>query len=81
MLELQYDHRDGHYLKANPIHHSQKMILEDDKTITFEIFAKPNEDLQMELMKRSWSVKIIEPTSLREKMLEIWKEVLERNKV
>ena len=80
-IVLQYDHRDGHYLKANPIHHSQKMILEDDKTITFEIFAKPNEDLQMELMKRSWSVKIIEPTSLREKMLEIWKEVLERNKV
>ncbi len=78
-IVLQYDHRDGHYLKANPIHHSQKVVSEDSKTITFEIFAKPNEDLLMEIMKRSWSVKIIEPTSLREKMMGIWREVLERN--
>jgi hypothetical protein len=55
------------------------MISEDDKTITFEIFAKPNEDLLMEIMKRSWSVKIIEPASLKEKMIGIWREVLERN--
>ena len=78
-IVLQYDHRDGHYLKANPIHHSQKVVSEDSKTITFEIFAKPNEDLLMEIMKRSWSVKIIEPASLKEKMMGIWREVLERN--
>lgn len=78
-IVLQYDHRDGHYLKANPLHSSQKVISEDSKTITFEIFVKPNEDLLMELMKRSWSVKIIEPASLRLKMLNIWKGVVERN--
>ncbi|WP_185146870.1 WYL domain-containing protein [Riemerella anatipestifer] len=76
---LQYDHRDGHYLKANPLHNSQKVVSEDDKTITFEFFVKPNEDLLMELMKRSWSVKIIEPTSLKCKMISLWKDALNRN--
>lgn len=76
---LQYDHRDGHYLKANPIHHSQKVVSENKENIQFEFFLKPNEDFLMELMKRTWSLKVIEPEFLKEKVKDYWKKALERN--
>ncbi|AZI32990.1 WYL domain-containing protein [Kaistella carnis] len=76
---LEFDHRDGHYLKANPIHPSQTMLSENKETIQFEFFIKPNEDFIMEIMKRSWSLKVIEPKFLREKFLDYWKAALQRN--
>ncbi|MFN3021843.1 helix-turn-helix transcriptional regulator [Chryseobacterium sp. TY3] len=77
---VEYDHRDGHYLKANPIHHSQKVLSETLDRIQFSFFVKPNNDLLMELLKRSWSLKVIKPESLREKMMEFWRGATERNK-
>ncbi|WP_454938344.1 hypothetical protein [Capnocytophaga gingivalis] len=34
----------------------------------------------MELMRRSWSLTIIEPEHLREEFLNYWKEAIKRNK-
>jgi hypothetical protein len=76
---VEYDLRDGNYLKANPIHQSQKIVSENKENIQFEFFVKPNEDFLMELMKRTWSVKIIEPISLKEKMRDYWSKAIERN--
>lgn len=78
-IVLEYDSRDGNYLLANPIHQSQKMVSDENKTLRFEFFLKPNEDFLMELMKRSWSLKVIEPISLKEKMRGYWEKALERN--
>lgn len=77
---LEFDHRDGHYLKSNPIHHSQKVISENKETIQFEFFVKPTLDFIMEIMKRTWSLKVIEPEFLKEKFLCNWKDAIERNK-
>ena len=77
---LKFDHRDGHYLKANPIHHSQKVLSENKDTTQFEFFIKPNEDFIMEIMKRTWSLKVIEPNFLKEKFSGYWKDAIERNK-
>lgn len=76
---LEFDHRDGHYLKSNQIHHSQKVIFEDKNNIQFEFFVKPNEDFIMELMKRSWSLKVIEPEFFKQKMIGYWQIALQRN--
>lgn len=76
---LEFDHRDGHYLKVNPIHHSQNIISKQE-TIQFEFFVKPNEDFIMEIMKRTWSLKVIEPKFLKVKFLDYWKAAIERNK-
>ena len=77
---LEFDPRDGHYLKANPIHLSQKVLSENKETIQFEFFVKPNEDFIMEIMKRTWSLKVVEPEFLKEKFLGLWKDAIERNK-
>lgn len=39
---LEFDHRDGHYLKANPIHYSQKLLTENKEITQFAFFVKPN---------------------------------------
>lgn len=77
---LEFDHRDGHYLKSNPIHHSQKELSENKETIQFEFFVKPTLDFIMEIMKRTWSLKVIEPEFLKEKFLGFWQDAIERNK-
>ena len=61
---LQFDHRDGNYLKASPIHHSQTVIAETATHITFELYVKPTLDFIMELMKHSWSLAILGTYSL-----------------
>lgn len=60
-------------MKANPIHHSQKILSQKENRITFEFFIKPNEDFIMELLKRSWSLKVIEPIFLKQKIMNYWK--------
>ena len=79
-LVLEFDHRDGNYLIASPIHSSQKVIRQTPKHITFELYVKPTFDLIMELMRRSWSLTIIEPEHLREEFLNYWKDAVKRNK-
>lgn len=76
---LEFDHRDGYYLNANPIHHSQKVLSENKETIQFEFFVKPNEDFIMEIMKRTWSLKVIEPEFLKVKFLQYWTDAIEKN--
>ena len=79
-LVLEFDHRDGHYLQASPIHPSQRVVSNTKTRITFELYIKPTLDLIMELMKRSWSLTIIEPQYLREEFITYWQEAIKRNK-
>lgn len=75
---LSFDHRDGNYIEAMPIHHSQKLTREQDKTIV-KLHIQITLDLIMELMSRSWSIEVIEPQSLREELHNIYKGAMERN--
>ena len=79
-LVLEFDHRDGNYLMASPIHPSQRIVSKTNTRITFELYIRPTLDLIMELMKRSWSLTIVEPQHLREKFLNYWGEAIKRNK-
>lgn len=75
---LQFDFRDGNYLKSNPIHHSQK-IKTIENGVEIELFIKPTIDFVMEILSRSASLKIIEPKSLKYKVKEIWQQSIDRN--
>lgn len=77
-IVLSFDNRDGNYLETMPIHHSQKLRREGDRTIV-ELFMHITLDLQMELMSRSWSIEIIEPQALRHQMRKTFQEAIERN--
>ncbi|NDW08660.1 YafY family protein [Dysgonomonas sp. 520] len=76
---LSFDARDGSYLKSLPLHHSQEIITDNKDEFVIRLRLKITLDFIMELMSRSWSLKVIEPLSLREEIQSICKSALERN--
>ena len=75
---LSFDKRDGNYLEAMPMHSSQKITHQDDRVIV-TLKIRITLDFIMELMSRSWSLQVIAPLSLKQRMHEIYKEAMERN--
>jgi predicted DNA-binding transcriptional regulator YafY len=75
---LSYDKRDGNYLEAMPMHSSQKITRQGDRVIV-TLKIRITLDFIMELMSRSWSLQVISPLSLKQRMHEIYKEAMERN--
>lgn len=75
---LSVDHRDGNYIETMPIHYSQSLSLKGDRIIV-ELYIQITLDFIMELMSRSWSLEVIEPLSLREKLHQIYTDAEKRN--
>ncbi len=81
IVKLKFDLRDGNYIKSYPIHHSQKIELNPDKTTyTVTLSIQITLDFMMELMSRAWSLQVIEPLHLKQKLAAIFKEAANRNK-
>lgn len=76
---LSFDKSDGSYLKTVPLHHSQQIIEETEATITFKLKLRITEDFVMAILSRSWSVKVIQPESLRQRVCNIYLDALKRN--
>ncbi|MCB9425899.1 MAG: WYL domain-containing protein [Flavobacteriales bacterium] len=75
---LSFDLRDGNYLTSYPMHHSQTVeVKEKEVIITLQI--KITLDFMMELMSRAWSVKVIEPLSLKNELHQYFSAAKERN--
>lgn len=75
---LKFDKRDGNYIKSFPIHPSQT-VTEDENSVTVTLQIRITLDFMMELMSRAWSLEVIEPLSLREKLAGIFKNAAGRN--
>jgi len=75
---LSFDERDGNYIEAMPIHSSQTISRQNNRVIV-TLNIRITLDFIMELMSRSWSVEVIAPLSLRQRLHEIFKEAMERN--
>lgn len=63
---LSFDCEQGNYIKALPLHPSQKIISENDDEITFSLFVVPTYDFLQEILSYGSRVKIIQPESLRQ---------------
>jgi proteasome accessory factor B len=80
-IVLSFDLRDGNYINSYPIHHSQKSEFNSEKNrYIISLKIKITLDFMMELMSRAWSIEVIEPLHLRQKMVSIFEEAYERNK-
>jgi predicted DNA-binding transcriptional regulator YafY len=76
---LSFDSEDGNYLKSLPLHASQKIIKDDGNEFIIRLHLKITLDFIMEILSRSWSLKVIQPASLRQQICEIYRLALERN--
>jgi len=58
--------REAHYLRDLPLHHSQREIRDG----VFQIRVVPNDDLVMEFCRLGSRVEVLEPASLRTRIIE-----------
>ena len=77
-IELSYDALDGRFLKSVPLHHSQKIIVDNDEEFRISLRLRITNDFVMELLSRSRSLTVIRPQSLRERIRKVYEEALKR---
>jgi predicted DNA-binding transcriptional regulator YafY len=78
---LSFDAEDGNYLKSLPLHASQEIIKDDGNEFVIRLHLKITLDFIMEILSRSWSLKVIQPASLRRQVCDIYNQALKRNSV
>lgn len=76
---LSFDAGDGSYLKSLPLHHSQEIIKDTKDEFIIRLRLKITPDFVMEIISRSWSLKVISPLSLQEQVCDIHRAALDRN--
>jgi len=76
-IVLSFTHQQGKYIKSLPLHHSQKIIIDDENEVRIELFLNPTHDFAMELLSMGNGVKVLEPEYLRAEIKRKLKEALE----
>lgn len=79
-IELSYSPLDGKFLKAMPLHHSQEVLVDNEHEFRIRVRLRITNDFVMALLSRSNSLEVIKPLSLRDRIVDVYKRALERNK-
>ncbi len=74
MILLSFDSHQGKYIKTMPLHHSQKVIFEDNSELQISLKLCITQDFVMELLSHGNRVKVLRPTSLIDELENIYKE-------
>ncbi len=61
---LSFNPVHGKYIKTVPIHHSQKILIDNEEEIRIELTIVPTEDFIMDLLSHGDNVKVINPSNL-----------------
>ncbi len=78
-IELSYSPLDGSFLKSVPLHHSQKIIVDNEEEFRIKLHLRITNDFVMNLLSRSTSLTVIKPLHLRERIWNIYEKALKRN--
>lgn len=65
-IVLSFDAEQGQYVKTLPIHHSQKVIIDNENEFRIQLTLFPTYDFEREILSHGERVKIISPKSFRE---------------
>lgn len=79
-IKLWLSHDQANYVKSLPLHASQKVISENEEECIIELFMSPTYDFVMELLSLGKEVKVLEPESLKNKIIKMLEEALKRYK-
>lgn len=59
---------EASYIKDLPLHHTQTVMKEEEKSTTFSIFVSPNHSLVLEFLRHGANLEVIAPDDLRDEM-------------
>lgn len=68
IVVLSFSRKQGKFIKSFPLHHSQKIIIDNNDELRIELKLNLTYDFLMEVMSLSSHVKVIEPLSLKEEI-------------
>ncbi len=80
-VDLSYSPLDGYFIKATPLHSSQKIIVDNNIELRIKLHIRITNDFVMALLARSNSLTVLKPLSLRKRINEIYQQALKRNKL
>lgn len=63
-ITLSFSPVQGKYLKTQPLHHSQEIILDNEQELQITLKLSPSYDFIMELLSFGGSMKVLEPSDL-----------------
>lgn len=75
-VELSFSPLIGKYIKALPIHSSQKILKDNDKELRISLFVRPNHELKKIILSYGPDVKVISPKSLGADIKALLKKAL-----
>lgn len=75
---LSFSPLSGQYANSCPLHESQRTLIHDENEFRVELTIKLTPDFIMELLSQSQGMKVIEPLYLKEKLIDIHRQAIER---
>ena len=78
---LSFNKNQSGFVKSLPIHHSQKILVDNNEEFRIEITLVPTYDFYQELLTHAERLKILEPKNVRKKYLEFIQKSMEMNKI
>lgn len=77
---LSFDPVQGKYLKSQPLHESQEILLDTEKELRLRITVYVTHDLVMELLSFGDNVKVVKPEGLVDELTRILQRSLKNYK-
>lgn len=76
---LSFKQRQGGFVRSLPIHHSQKILIDNNEEYRIELTLVPTYDFYQELLTHAERLKIVETEKVRIKYLEFLRNAIEMN--
>ncbi|HEU4497539.1 MAG TPA: WYL domain-containing protein, partial [Flavobacterium sp.] len=78
-IELWIDAINAPYVLTKPLHHTQKLIQEnEDKSIVVDLCVAPNYELERLLLGFGCGMEVLKPESLRNRIKKILQQALDK---
>ena len=74
---LSYQAFQGNYIKTQPLHATQKILVDNADELRIEIYVRPNYELEEQILKQGERVTVLEPQWLRNEIKARLKKALE----
>ena len=79
-IVLSFDSEQGQYIKTLPMHHSQKVLIDNDKEYRIQLTLFSTYDFEREVLSHGERVKVISPKSFRDHLQNEVKNMLKNYK-
>ena len=76
-IKIEFSYLQGQYVKTLPIHESQAVLEDSDKRVVITLDIKPNFEFYQILLGYGNKAKVLEPQSVKEKLMEELKKTIE----